>query len=523
MKLLVFIMHNYCDTVQPKKLQFMIQTIFAQLLLCIACLSSSLQAVDMPAAYSKPRVSIITSVYKGDEFIEGFLADTVKQTIFSECELIIINANSPGNEEPIIKKYMALYPNIVYIRLVQDPGLYAVWNQAIRFARADFITNANIDDRSHLSHLEVHVKELEKDPGIDLVYSSLFITEIPNETFDNNHYKWYSEPAEFSPYNMRKCLPGPRPVWRKSLHDRYGFFDETFRMVGDWEMWARAASRGSLFKKIPGFYTLFYQNSDGLSTSLDAKKAQERDVEGARIYAKYHSMMDPESPPIKKKKIGLCITATGRYDQFVPNLINSARSYFCTQDSVTFFVFTDGTIPVAPDIVRIEQKRLGWPKDTMMRFEIYYNNRQALADMDYLFALDADMRFVNTVDREILSDLVGTQHPCYVGRRGTYETNTKSLAFVSPHEGTEYFAGGFWGGSKDSFLKTCDQINQRILVDLNNGIIPLWHDESHLNRYFIDYPPTLILSPEYCYPEGTTMPGTQRLVAIFKDLSKFRD
>src|ERR1700730_634961 len=109
---------------------------------------------------TKPRISIITSVYKGDEFIEGFLSDIVRQTIFNECELIIINANSPGNEEPIIKRYAAQYPNILYERLSDDPGLYGVWNYAIKKARADLITNANIDDRRNPESLEMHARAL---------------------------------------------------------------------------------------------------------------------------------------------------------------------------------------------------------------------------------------------------------------------------------------------------------------------------------------------------------------------------
>ena len=96
----------------------------------------------------KPRVSIITSIWKGDDFIEGFLADITDQTVFPQSELILINPSSPGNEEPIIKKYMEKYPNIVYLKLPQDPGLYACWNMGIKAARADFVTNANLDDRS---------------------------------------------------------------------------------------------------------------------------------------------------------------------------------------------------------------------------------------------------------------------------------------------------------------------------------------------------------------------------------------
>ena len=45
-----------------------------------------------------PKISIITSVYDGDDYIESFLEDITRQTIFKDkCELIMVNANSPGN------------------------------------------------------------------------------------------------------------------------------------------------------------------------------------------------------------------------------------------------------------------------------------------------------------------------------------------------------------------------------------------------------------------------------------------
>src|SRR5688572_15826126 len=79
----------------------------------------------------EPRVSILTSVYRGDAFIEGFLADVVAQTIFTHCELILVDAASPGNEAAAIEPYLKLWPNIRYVRLDADPGLYATWNHTI--------------------------------------------------------------------------------------------------------------------------------------------------------------------------------------------------------------------------------------------------------------------------------------------------------------------------------------------------------------------------------------------------------
>jgi len=86
--------------------------------------------------------------------------------------------------------------------------------------------------------------------------------------------------------------------------------------------------------------------------------------------------------------------------------------------------------------------------------------------------------------------------------RNEYEQNQISSARISSNEGTNYFAGGFYGGSAQEFLKLVKECSENIKKDLSNNFIAKWHDESHLNRYFVDNPPTLILNPSYCYPQN---------------------
>jgi len=226
--------------------------------------------------------------------------------------------------------------------------------------------------------------------------------------------------------------------------------------------------------------------------------------------------------PAKKYNIGLCIVATGKYNGLAQGLIESARRYFCTQHHVTYFVFTDGDMPEREDIVKVSQARLGWPFDTLKRFHIYEAHRELFAKMDYLFAVDADMLFVSSVGDEILGDLVGTQHPAFIGKRGTYEKNKKSKAYVAPNEGEHYFCGGFYGGKRDEFVKLLKTVIQQVDTDLARAFIAKWHDESHLNRYFIDHPPTRILNPSYCYPESWSLEFPKKLVALNKNHQEMR-
>lgn len=221
--------------------------------------------------------------------------------------------------------------------------------------------------------------------------------------------------------------------------------------------------------------------------------------------------------------IGLLIMATGKYISFVEPLIQSAETYFCQGHHVTYFVFTDGGLEESDNVVKINQPRLGWPFDTMMRYEVYYKSKDLLLKQDYLFACDADMLFSGVVGDEILGERVATQHPGFVGKRGSYETNPLSLACVYDWEGSQYFAGGFYGGTSAEVINICKTNSGNIEIDLSNGIIAVWHDESHWNRYLINHPPTVILTPSYCYPESWNLPYPKKLLALDKNHKEMRE
>ncbi|HEV2600756.1 MAG TPA: glycosyltransferase [Candidatus Babeliales bacterium] len=272
----------------------MVSRIIGFYLTCVVAASSNFLFSASPY-----RVSIITSVYKGDDYIEEFMQDITRQTIFDQCELIMINANSPHNEEPVIKRYMEQYPNIVYLRLEEDPGLYAVWNIGIKMASADYVTNANLDDRLNPCCYEKHAQALDEDSTVDLAYSGVYITTKPHETFENNSANGFTIWQSTRDFNkdllIRKFVPYPcnNPMWRKSLHHYYGLFDERFRSAGDLEMWLRAVIFGDVkFKRVDGIHGLYYWNPNGLSSSefpgASATGTREKEI----LRKTYHELYD---------------------------------------------------------------------------------------------------------------------------------------------------------------------------------------------------------------------------------------
>ncbi len=226
------------------------------------------------------------------------------------------------------------------------------------------------------------------------------------------------------------------------------------------------------------------------------------------------------------KKIGILLIATGKYISFVDQFITSANEYFMkgTENEVYYFVFTDSKI-IPEGAIRIFQKHKKFPYPTLMRYHIFLESKKLLSKMDYLFYCDVDTRFVSKVGEEVLGNLVATKHGLFynVDRRDfTYENQKESTAYIRPKEGKYYFCGGFNGGKTRRFLKMAKTIARNIDKDEERNIVAVWHDESHLNRYLINYPPDKILDPGYCYPEGGTLPFTPRLLALNKDHAGMR-
>lgn len=220
----------------------------------------------------------------------------------------------------------------------------------------------------------------------------------------------------------------------------------------------------------------------------------------------------------------LLVVATSRYIRFVEPLLESMRHHFHPTDRTEMVVFTDS--PSVPDgTLRVQETHTPWPGGTMLRYHMFAKASALLRQFDYLYCCDADMRFVGDVGPEILGDRVATLHPGFfrVPRRTfPYETRPASCACISRDEGHWYFAGGFNGGRAEIFLDAAHTIRRMVDDDQTRGITAVWHDESYLNRTLCSRPPSLMLSPSYCYPESASLPLPRKLLALDKAHAEMR-
>jgi hypothetical protein len=174
-------------------------------------------------------------------------------------------------------------------------------------------------------------------------------------------------------------------------------------------------------------------------------------------------------------------------------LIESMNEHFLFAYDI--MVLTDK--PGSFDAINVYQEHLGWPRVTLMRYHNILSQKHLIGWYDYVFYIDADMQIASSIiEKEFLSDgLTAVLHPGFVS---TFERNPESAAYVEGYP--TYYQGCLIGGVIAEFEKMCESIAKGVDSDDEKGIVAIWHDESHLNRYLADHPPAKTLTPAYCYP-----------------------
>jgi len=227
-------------------------------------------------------VSAIISTYNSEEFIAECLDNLISQTIADKIEIVVIDAGSKQNEGLIVKSYLKRKQNITYIRTKTLIGVYSAWNIAIKHSRAPYCISVSTNDHLRKETIEILANYLDKHPDYALIYGDTYLTQKPHETFENNThfdtYKW----KEFS-YDelLKRCMIGPHPMWRKSIHYDIGYFDERYYADGDQEFWLRIGEKYKIFH-INEFTGLQWINNDAIS-----RKGELPDLEVKYLHAFY--------------------------------------------------------------------------------------------------------------------------------------------------------------------------------------------------------------------------------------------
>lgn len=222
------------------------------------------------------KVSAIVSAYYAENYLDKRLQNLLYQKPGIE---IIVVCQSGSEEEQIAKGYADL---IIRIPTPDIPPLYKAWNIAIKASNCDYITNANCDDHIYSGSYDEMAGILDNHPEIALVYGD-------NNIHNGNANIYKARPAADFQVLQKFCIIGPMPMWRKSLHEKYGYFDESYQICGDYEFWLRIAAGGEKFRHIPRSVGLYMKRAE----SLEHRNPDLAQAEKLAIQEKYRSIAIP--------------------------------------------------------------------------------------------------------------------------------------------------------------------------------------------------------------------------------------
>lgn len=190
-------------------------------------------------------------------------------------------------------------------------------------------------------------------------------------------------------------------------------------------------------------------------------------------------------------KIGILYIGIGRYACFWPEFHESCEALLIPEAEKHYYVFTDKDEIKAGERVDVfHQDDMGWPLNSLMRFKMFRRISNCLQGQDYLFFFNSNAKIVERVTAD---DLLPGNEESYSAlciednpEKMSFEPRPESAAYVDRQRARFYFSGALNGGRCNAYLRLIEQCDSIVDTDLANGLMPLWHDESVLNRFLAD-------------------------------------
>ena len=217
------------------------------------------------------KVSTITPCYNMSKYMKGFLDNLSTQT-HKDLE-IVLDHNDPSEAEiNLIEEYNEQYDNIFHIKVEGVDPIGTSMNRCIEYATGDYLCIWNVDDLRTPDSIEVMAKALDDNPDVDFVYGNYTI--VPN--FGGTDGQYVDESGREDELTTGMIL-GPFFMFRKSLIEKSGIFDEQLIQGADYDLALRLAFNG---KGLHLPVNLGYYLNEGLgqSTKPNSKQPIERTV-----------------------------------------------------------------------------------------------------------------------------------------------------------------------------------------------------------------------------------------------------
>jgi glycosyltransferase involved in cell wall biosynthesis len=196
--------------------------------------------LDLVVMQNQPRISVIIAVFNAQPTLQKCL-DSVAQQNYKNIETIVIDGGSSDGSVSILQQNDLL---IDYWISEPDRGVYHAWNKALQQANGEWICFLGADD--HLWHQDVLINMMDRlkvhSPDIQIAYGQVMLLTPSADPIYPIGQSWPDLGRQLKRW---MCIPHPGAMHRKSFFDVYGYFDETYRIAGDYELLLRGFAAGN--------------------------------------------------------------------------------------------------------------------------------------------------------------------------------------------------------------------------------------------------------------------------------------
>jgi glycosyltransferase involved in cell wall biosynthesis len=222
----------------------------------------------------RTRLSIVTINRNNASGLEKTMQSVASQT-FKGFEYIIIDGVSTDESVAVIKKHEKEFVDLKWVS-EPDSGIYNAMNKGIRMASGDYIQILNSGDCLAAPDVsEKMLKTLEEKGFPSILYGNMVKCFADGKRMVDKCFAG----QEITMLGMFTGTLNHDPAYiRRDLFEKYGYYDETLKIVADWKWYLKAIVYGGEKPQyVDTNVTLF--DMEGISeTNKELDKAERKKV-----------------------------------------------------------------------------------------------------------------------------------------------------------------------------------------------------------------------------------------------------
>jgi len=171
------------------------------------------------------KFSIIICTYNAEKKLPKTLDSIFLQTD-NDYEVIIIDGASSDSTIEIIKKYEKKFVGKLRWISEKDSGIYNAMNKGVKMAKGEYVNVIGTGDWLEEGALKEVAKAADENPGADAIYGK---TRIWDRDMQESKIVQTLPEILFS-----QPMQHPAIFYKRKLHNKFGLYDESYRIVADY-------------------------------------------------------------------------------------------------------------------------------------------------------------------------------------------------------------------------------------------------------------------------------------------------